>query len=164
MRCTCRILDTTGKCQRFMCTLDSPDLFPYDDDSVARAARTRLYDKASPTDSREWRPCTRRRTCLLQDSTGTGRANKHSQAQRRQLPSESARTRLLESRRRSFGRECTLEAEADHEAIGRAHSGPHQERPMSGTADVTSQSDYRSSGTNDFHEQRAEAERTTRRT
>ena len=74
-----------------------------------------------PTGSRERRPCARRWTCWLQDQTKvppdalTSQSTRtclrrevpadhatHSQAQRRQLPSESARTRPLEPRRHSI--------------------------------------------------------------
>ena len=56
----------------------------------------------------------------------------HSQAQRRLLPSESTRTRLLETTQ--LWPERTPEAKADHEARSQPHSGPRQERTTSGIA------------------------------
>ena len=41
-------------------------------------------------------------------------------------------------------RDCSLDAEADHEARSHPHCGPRQERTMSGISDVTNQSDYHS--------------------
>ena len=127
------------------------------------AVRTRHYEKGSPTDSRERRPRTRCRTCLLRDSTGTGRAKKappnastvqstrtcadhpaHSQAQRRQL------------RDHCFGGIATPMPKRDHKAGSQPHFGPRQSRPE-WHGDVTNKSNNRS-GTNDFHAQRAEGE------
>ena len=104
-----------------------------------RAARKRPHDKASPTDSRERRPWTRSWTCLLQDIKGTGEqrrlhhtrrpvnqycrvcvercplTTRHTaKCGRRQLPSESARTRPRDETTQLW--ECTRKPRQELEA------------------------------------------------
>ena len=123
------------------------------------------------TRSRERRPRTRRRMCLLQDKTDTGREQRRLHKTRsrvnhyvriclercplttRHTAKRSGSVSLLQGfaglqHRGRSGRRCTIAAslwpspKADHEW----HT------------DVTNQSDYHSSGTNDFHAQQAEGE------
>ena len=158
-----------------------------DDDRAARSEQLRqdLATRASPTDSRERRPWTRRRTCRLQDSTGmwgakTGLADASTdqsirtcvrpdvpadhEARSRTQQRQPRESRVLKSdlsgveTTRKLRRDVHPEAEADHEAPSQPHSGPRPEPSTSGQSDVTSQGYHHSSGTNDFHTQRAEEE------
>ena len=77
---------------------------------AARAAKTRPHDKASPTDSRERRPWTRRRTCSPQNSTGTGELRRLHQTRVERCPLTTRHTAKRSGGRcqsRTFGRDLS---------------------------------------------------------